>query len=138
LADNKVVWIALGVVALVAVIVILVALSSGGDENGGADTETGSGSAAADSGDESAAADASGYTEAVESAFVQSCTAGSGEPACQCAWDTIVEQIPFDEFAAMDQALRDDPELQSDPEALAAAYPELVTIMTDCVASTTS
>ena len=52
LAENKAVWVVLGVVALIAVIVIVVALSSGGgDESGGGDVETGGGSAEQAGGD---------------------------------------------------------------------------------------
>jgi hypothetical protein len=116
----------LGVVALVAVIVILAAATSGDD---------GSGDGSSDDGDTDGTAP-SGYTAEVEAAFVGSCSPSGGEATCQCAWDAIVEQIPFEDFAAMDQQIREDPSLATDPEALATNFPELQEIMTDCVGAT--
>jgi molecular chaperone DnaK len=125
LADNKVVWIVLGVVALVALIVILAAASSDGGSGGGSSGE----------GDTDGTAP-SGYTEAVEAEFVGECTPSGGEAMCQCAWDAIVEQIPFEDFAEMDRQIREDPTLATDPEALAGNFPELQEIMTGCVGAT--
>ncbi len=128
LADNRVVWIVLGVVALLAVVVILVAMSGGGDESGG-----GSGGASTETAAGSGDAVPSGYTDEVEAAFVGNCSeTGGDDPACQCAWEAIVEQIPFEDFAAMEARLIEDPTLTSDRERLAAEFPELTTIMTNC------
>jgi actin-like ATPase involved in cell morphogenesis len=127
LADNKVVWIVLGVVALVALIVILAAATSGGDD------ESGNGSSDTNSGDDTTT---SGYTEEIEAEFVGACSASGGEATCECAWDAIVEQIPFEDFAAMDQQIREDPTLATDPDALATNFPELQEIMTGCVGAT--
>ncbi len=114
LADNRVVWIVLGVVALVALIVILAAASSGGDEGGGS---SGGGTVP------------SGYTAQVETEFMAEC--GGGD-LCECMWDGIVEQIPFEDFAVMEAQLRDDPELANDPEAVAAEFPDIATIVEGC------
>ena len=132
LADNKVVWIVLGVVALLAVVVILVAMSGGGDESGG-----GSGGASAETAAGSATTVPSGYTDDVEAAFVGNCSeTGGNDPVCQCAWEAIVEQIPFEDFAAMEARLIEDPSLTTDTERLAAEFPELTAIMTGCETTT--
>jgi hypothetical protein len=47
-------------------------------------------------------------------------------------WDGIVEQIPFEDFAVMEAQLRDDPELANDPEAVAAEFPDVATIVEGC------
>ena len=104
----------LGVVALVALIVILAAASSGGDEGGGS---SGGGTVP------------SGYTAQVETEFMAEC--GGGD-LCECMWDGIVEQIPFEDFAVMEAQLRDDPELANDPEAVAAEFPDIATIVEGC------
>jgi hypothetical protein len=115
----------LGVVALVALIVILAAASS----------DSGSGGGSSGEGDTDGTVPL-GYTEVVEAEFVGECTPSGGEATCQCAWDAIVEQIPFEDFAEMDRQIREDPTLATDPEALAGNFPELQEIMTGCVGAT--
>jgi molecular chaperone DnaK len=89
LGDYKALWLALGVVAVVAIVVIVMALS-GGDDGGGTAT---------DGGGESAA----GYTDANRRGFVSKCVDGGlTEDECACIWGDIAEQIPFDEFAEID------------------------------------
>ena len=132
MADNKVVWIVLGVVALVAVVVLLIAATGGdGDESGagGGGTET------AGDGESGDGSEPEGYTEAVESAYLASCSPQGGEAACQCSWDAIVEQIPFEDFSAMEARVVEEPELAQDPERFAAEFPELQAIMEGCVGS---
>jgi hypothetical protein len=107
--------------------VILAAATSGGGD------ESGNGSSDETSGDGTTP---SGYTDEVEAEFVGACSASGGEATCQCAWDAIVEQIPFEDFAAMDQQIREDPTLATDPDALATNFPELQEIMTGCVGAT--
>jgi molecular chaperone DnaK len=115
-ADNRTLWIALGVIAAVALIVILVVtLSGGGDESGSGSTGSGSGSGSTDS----------GYTPAVEQEFMDSCVPAGGEPACECAYGEIVETIPFDRFSEIDAALEADPSAQ---------FEELNAIITACAA----
>jgi hypothetical protein len=67
----------------------------------------------------------SGYTEEVEHAFMTSCVAAASgvadaEGLCQCAYDKIVETVPFDEFLAFDRAVRDDPSATPPPGVIAA------------------
>ena len=136
LADNKVVWIVLGVVALLAVVVILVAASGGGgDESGDATTGDGGSETAADGDDGDAVP--SGYTDEVEAAYVSSCSASGGEAACECSWDAIVEQIPFEEFEAIEAQIVDDPTLATDPTRFAEEFPQLQEIMEGCVGAPT-
>lgn len=97
-ADYRPLWIALGVVAAIALIVILVvALQGGDDENGGGSGGT--------------EEPASGYTAAVEAEFKSECVdSGGTEAICACSWDEVVETIPFERFEEIDAALNEDPE----------------------------
>lgn len=46
-----------------------------------------------------------------EANFMQGCTAAGGdEDYCQCFYQRVVEEVPFDEFQSADDALADDPE----------------------------
>jgi actin-like ATPase involved in cell morphogenesis len=93
--DNKVLWIALGVVAAVALVVIMVVTMSGDD--GGTAGGNGSG------GD-----DAEGYTAAVEQEFIDACVAGATGDAteqCQCTYDELKANVPFERFAELDRQL---------------------------------
>jgi hypothetical protein len=123
-ADSKLVWLVLGVIAAVAIIVIVaVSLRGGGDGGGEGGGDTDGGSTASQ-----------GYTPAVETAFTTSCeaettaggaTADAASSACACAFDEISRTIPFEEFRAIDEALADG--------APQTDYPELTSIMTECV-----
>jgi hypothetical protein len=97
-ADYRPIWIALGVVAAIALIVILVvAMQGGGDENGGGGSGT-------------TEDPASGYTPAVETEFKSECLDSGGTDAiCGCSWDQVVETIPFERFEEIDAALAEDP-----------------------------
>jgi len=71
--------------------------------------------------------DEEGYTDEMRSDFVSQCTAGVGDEAgdmCTCTYDALVETMPFEEFKAYDEAIRDDPSI-----ALPADVTEA---MTDC------
>lgn len=53
-----------------------------------------------------------GYTDEMRSDFMSQCTAGVGEDAgdmCECTYDALTENMPFEEFRDYDEALRDDP-----------------------------
>lgn len=116
-ADNRVLWIVLGVVAAIALIVIIAVAASGGDD------ESGGGSGGSGGGGGSAA-----YTAANEEEFMDSCVPGGGEAMCSCAWTEITETISYERFVEMESeilALGDD----FAPEDVPA---ELVTIMTQC------
>lgn len=117
-ADNKVLWIVLGVVAAIALIVIIAVALSGGDESGG-------GSGGSGGGDDPTG----GYTAANEQEFMDTCAPGGGEPMCACAWTEITETIPYDRFVEIENELA---ELGTDvsPEDLPS---DLVTVMTACV-----
>ena len=82
-----------------------------------------------------------GYTAFVEANFKQSCEASFNDPTfrpvadqvCACAWDEIVAEIPFEDFAALDEALRNDPEAIRDPAA-APTVRALAAINASCIA----
>jgi hypothetical protein len=93
--DNKVLWIALGLVAAVAFVVIMVVTMSGDD--GGTSADEGG-----------AGGDDSGYTAAVEQEFIDACVAGAGGGAteqCQCTYDELKANVPFERFAELDREL---------------------------------
>ena len=121
-ADNKALWIVLGVVAAIALIVIIVvALSGGGDESGGG--SGGSGGSGGGSGEPE-----SGFTPAVESEFMTSCTSTGGtDAACGCAWDEITVSMTFERFSEIEADLAEDPTLD---------VPELTSIIAQCSGAT--
>jgi molecular chaperone DnaK len=94
-SDNKVLWIALGLVAAVALVVIMVVTMSGDDDATAG--ENGSG------GD-----DAAGYTAAVEQEFMDACVARGGDAAreqCQCTYDELKANVAFERFVELDRQL---------------------------------
>ena len=82
-----------------------------------------------------------GYTVFVEANFKQSCETSFDDPTyrpvaqqvCGCAWDEIVADIPFEDFAALDEALRNDPEAIRDPAAASTVH-ALAAINAACIA----
>ncbi len=53
-----------------------------------------------------------GYSAATEAVFLETCAAGlgTGEVAvCECTYDTLVAETPFEEYLALDREVRDDP-----------------------------
>ena len=69
-----------------------------------------------------------GYGADVEESFLETCRSGSGEDltdVCQCIYDRVEAEVPFEEFRSVDEALAEDP--TSD------LPPEFVDIYTDCV-----
>ena len=113
-ADNKVLWIVLGVVAAIALIVIIAVAMSGDDESGGGGGGSGGGTAE--------------YTAAEEQEFMDACVPGAGDAVCTCAWTGITESISYERFVEIETELR---ELGADvaPEDLPQ---DLVSIMTEC------
>jgi hypothetical protein len=64
--------------------------------------------------DDDDAATNGGYNDDVEQAFMSQCVpaaAGAPDPQgmCQCAFDGIKENVPFEEFKDFDEAVREDP-----------------------------
>jgi hypothetical protein len=95
-SDNRVLWIALGVVAVVALAVILVvSLNDSGSDASGSGGSGGSGGS-------------DGYTAAVESNYVEDCVEEAGEGSrqnCQCTYDYFVENVSFERFSEIDREL---------------------------------
>ena len=53
-----------------------------------------------------------GYSDATETVFLESCTAGlgaGGRAVCRCAYDEVVRTVPFASYERIDLELRDDP-----------------------------
>jgi hypothetical protein len=118
-ADNKVLWLVLGVVAAVAVIVILV-VTLGGDDD---PVATGSG----DGGGGGGGGGAEGYTAEVEQDFIAACVGQAGEAgraSCQCTYDELEANVPFERFAELESELA-----SSDSDELPQ---ELVDAVTAC------
>lgn len=79
--------------------------------------------------------EASGYPQEVEEGFVGECTAQAPTQAqCECASDTVVEQIPFERFAEIGDDLAAERAAGREPDP--TAYPELVEVMSGCVTAT--
>ena len=112
-------WIVLA--GIVAVVVVAAALIV---SLGGADDEQGGGSSTTDTTTDTTTG-TGGYTPQIESNFLSSCTEGGAvsQDVCQCAFDAIEADVPFDRFMEIDQELTDDPDAQ--PQ-------ELVDIMAAC------
>ena len=71
------------------------------------------------------------YSSDTRASFLEPCVAGLGEEGrdiCECSYDLIVEDIPFDEFEDIDRDLQNDPDAElpdaiSDIVAACAADP---------------
>ncbi len=53
-----------------------------------------------------------GYSAATEAVFLETCAAGLGVgelAVCECTYDTLVAETPFEEYLALDREVRDDP-----------------------------
>ena len=72
------------------------------------------------------------YSEDTRTSFLEPCIAGLGEEGravCECSYDLIVADIPFDEFQEVDRDLQGDPDAElpdeiADIVAACAADPE--------------
>jgi actin-like ATPase involved in cell morphogenesis len=98
--DSKVLWIALGVVVAVALVVVMVVTMSGD----GGSTAGGNGAGGNGAGGD----DSSGYTAEVEQEFIDACVAGAGgggTEQCQCTYDELKANVPFERFAELDRQL---------------------------------
>jgi len=114
---NRNLWIAVG--ALVAVVLVAVVAFT---QLGGDDDETGGGG----TGSETTTTEAAGgYTPQIEANFLASCTSGGqvSDEVCQCSFDKIEAEIPFERFMEIDAELSENPDAQ--PQ-------ELVDIVTEC------
>jgi hypothetical protein len=101
------------IIALVGASLLFASACSGDDDD----------SAGAVSGDD--------YGPELEASFLETCVpaaAGAPDPEgmCQCAYDKIVDTVPFAEFKAYDEALRED-STATPPDGLNAAVTECAT-----------
>jgi actin-like ATPase involved in cell morphogenesis len=113
---NRNLWIALGALIAVVLVAVVAFTQLGGDD------ETGGGGTGSQTTTTAAAAD---YTPQIEANFLASCTAGGqvSEAVCQCSFDRIEAEIPFERFMEIDAELTENPDAQ--PQ-------ELVDIVTEC------
>ncbi len=59
--------------------------------------------------------DDQGYSDDTRTSFLEPCIAGLGEEGrdvCECTYDRIADDIPFDEFQRLDRALQGDPDAE--------------------------
>jgi hypothetical protein len=70
-------------------------------------TDSGDSGDGGDSGDNPA--DGDGYTDEIRDNFINSCTVQGTEEFCECTWDQVVQNVPYDDFVAYEQAVREDP-----------------------------
>jgi actin-like ATPase involved in cell morphogenesis len=118
--DNRTLWIALGALVAVAVVALVAFTQLGGDDDAG-----GGGNGSQTTTTESGTGANGGYTPEIEANFLDSCTGGGAvsDSVCQCTYDTIEAEIPFDRFMEIDAELNENPDAQ--PQ-------ELVDIVTRC------
>ena len=84
-----------------AVIVLAVLLGLGGCGRGDGDDQT--------------------YSSDTRASFLEPCIAGLGEDGreiCECSYDLIVDEIPFEDFQELDRELQGDPDAEL-PDAIA-------------------
>ncbi len=76
------------------------------------------------------------YDTTTQENFIEACEANGAEQAtdvaavCQCSYDAIVDQIPFEDFESFDEELRDDINAPFDDQVSA--------IVADCIRQTAS
>lgn len=82
----------------------------------------------------SSGGDEGGYSSATEENFLAACTADGGEPVepvCACMYDEIVENVPYDRFEAVNDALV--AAREADPDAPVRLPRDFDEIRADCV-----
>lgn len=87
-------WIIGGVLALGVILLIVIFAASGGDDDGGNNAgETPEGSSE------------EGYTDAMRNTFVSVCsTQGGTADLCDCAWNQIVQTVPYETYREFETA----------------------------------
>jgi hypothetical protein len=114
-----------------ASLVLLLLTAACGDDgggDGGGDAAEEAPGASATTERQPSASGASGYSDEVETSFIDSCRAGAGEDltdVCRCIYDRFEADIPFEDFQRFDAALAADP--------TADLPPEFIDLYTDCV-----
>jgi hypothetical protein len=94
--------IAIAVLAGILVVVLIVLIGKSGDDGG----DAGNGG---DGGTEDPGGDSQdGYTQAIHDEFVGACTTNATEEQCECVYEEISTNVPFDDFLEYDTALRSD------------------------------
>jgi hypothetical protein len=56
-----------------------------------------------------------GYSADTRASFLEPCVSGLGDgdrEVCECSYERITEEIPFDTFAEIDRDLQDDPDAE--------------------------
>ena len=89
------------------------------------------GACSGDDDDSAGAVSGDDYSPELEASFLETCVpaaAGAPDPEgmCQCAYDKIVDTVPFADFKAYDEALREDPSA-TPPAGLVDATTECAT-----------
>lgn len=67
------------------------------------------------------------YDDATRASFLEACTEDDADPAlrgvCECTYDAMVDEVPFERFV----------EIESELEADGTLAPEVVAILDDCI-----
>jgi actin-like ATPase involved in cell morphogenesis len=136
---NRNLWIAIGgIVAAAAVIIgIIVVSSSGGDDDGGSTTTTTEQAGSSTTSDPGGGGGGGGgYNAAIEEEFVSSCATSADQAQCQCIYDELEADVPFDRFVEISQEVVGlTPEEMADPSNLPD---ELVTAVLSCMSTSTT
>jgi hypothetical protein len=126
--DNRNLYMAMGIIAGIAVILIAVIFMAtrGGGGGGDGDDETRTDESTPDGSAPRA------YSGEVESEFVGACTEGSGGAGgttaqCECIYDRISQEIEFDRFVEINSELGENPD---------QIPPELQPIVEECLGAT--
>jgi hypothetical protein len=115
-SGNRTLWIALGALVAVVLVAVVAVTQLGGDDDSADDDGTRT----------TTTESASGYTPQIEENFLASCTGGEvSDEICQCTYDKIEAEVPFDRFVEIDAELDENPDAQP---------PELVDIVDRCFA----
>lgn len=107
---NNTPWLVGGALAIVALIALVAVLASGSDS----DSDDGSSTAGPGAAEDGGGGAEAGYSDAMREQFISVCTgqAGGGAEAgslCECAWNNVVQNVPFEEYQAFEAAFQEDP-----------------------------
>jgi hypothetical protein len=65
--------------------------------------------------------DDAGYSADTRASFLEPCVSGlgdDGQAICECSYDRIVEDVPFDTFQSIDRELQDNPDAELPDDVL--------------------
>jgi hypothetical protein len=89
--DRTPLLIAIGVIAAILIVVLAIVIRQSGDSGA--------------------------YPDSVRNDFVDACVnrPGGTESKCQCIYDRLAADVPYDDFEAFDQLARENPDIEQPP-----------------------